>query len=283
MRERRERERAEARASNMENTDGNEASRDQPAPATAAEPVVAPAVSVSEEDSRFLSSLSPPVVPLRPQTPEAPANVHPTPTPRSQSQPPASLSSSSSSTPAPSFSRPTTQTPPQEDANDWNTLPALEDVSDSDDDEDNEGDDEDDEAEDRAQEPENGTQASSGPSHANEPPIASTPGVQTQAQAPRPRQNDLLPPRTIQTAHGLITLIPVPFNFPFPAGNGIGVGIQAGGNGDYLHFSSKLAEVDFISVAANANTQVPPTAGQGHGQIPTVDANANTQGECMRA
>jgi hypothetical protein len=276
MRERQERERAEARArGDPEDTNENEASQNSTAAFAAATATAAseqvqillstlqsqPATAVSEEVVEILlSSLqSQPVQP----TPDAPVtNVHPTATPRSQSLPPAS-SSSFSSSPGPS-SQPTNQAPSQEAANDWDNMPGLEDVSDSNDDDDDDDDEENDEGdEDEYEDEEAGDQAleeiQAPPllPNTNEPPISSTPGPQEQAQAPQPRQNDPLAPRTIQTAHGLITLIPVPFNFPFSsAGNGVGVGVQAGGN------------------AANANAQVPPAAGQG---LANVNANANTQ------
>jgi Ring finger domain len=276
-RERRERERAEARArDDSENTNGNAASQHEiapPAAATAAEPAVAPlfdAASASDQGLSFLSSES---RPLRSRTPDAPeANVHFTPTPRSHSQPPAS-----SSTPVPSSSQPMTQA-----AHDWDSMPGLEDVSDSEDeDEEDEDQDEDQDEDDESgdgveeQEVEHGVQAPP------LPPIASTPGAQAQAPTPS-RQNDPLAAR-IQTTHGLVTFIPVPFNFPFPAaGNGVGVGVQAGGNGDYSHSSLELPQFDPVFVAANANPQVPPAAGQGPGQLPNINAHANTQGEYMR-
>jgi hypothetical protein len=283
MRERRERERAEARARDPENADGNAAGQDgiaPPAAATAAEPAVAPLPDTALAPEQVLSFLSRPLVPVRSQTPDASVpNVRPTPTPRSSSQPPASSSSSLLSDPTPSASQPTSQTRAEEGVNDWEAMPGLEDASD--DEEDNEEDeDEDEEDENEAQE---GHEIQAPPviPHTNEPPTTSTPGAQ--AQVPRPRQNDPLAPRTIQTAHGLITFIPVPFNFPFPAaGNGVGVGVQAGGNGDYSHSSLELSQVDPVFVAATANSQVPPAFGHGQGQLPNGNANVNAQGEYMR-
>ena len=295
MRERRERERAEAETrGDPENANGNESGQDgiatPLAPAVAAPLPDAPSV-ISEHVLSFLSALEgPPLVHVRSETPNATAvNAHPTPAPRSQSQPP----SSSSSAPTPSTSQlsPQTHSPPGGNAadtdihpraqEDWDVMPGLQDVSDSDeedeieDDEDGDQDEDQDEDEDEdgAQEQGNGIQAPP-----NDPPIAPTSGPQIQTQAPRPGRNDPLAPRTIQTAHGLVTLIPVPFNFPFPSvANGVGVGVQAGGNGDYTHSSLALFEVDLVSIAANASA--PVTTGQG--QLPNVNVNPNTQGEYM--
>ena len=231
MRERRERERAEARArGDPEDTVENEARQDSSGTFAAAA-----AASASEQLHNLLSSLQSQPVPPPPNA--AVTNDHPVATPRSQSQPPSSSPLSSSPGPSP---QPTTQVPSQEAANDWDTIPGLEDVSDSDDDDDEDNDEEEDEDQDEneeaggeAQEADE-IQASPLLSQTNEPPIPSAPGPQEQAQAPQPRQNDPLTPRMIQTAHGLITFIPVPFNFPFlSGGNGVGVGVQAGGNGNY--------------------------------------------------
>ena len=249
MRERRERERAEARARDPENADGNEDGIAPPAAAAepAATPLPDPDTALAPE--QVLSFLSRPFVPVRSQTPDVSApNVRRTPTPRSSSQPPALSSSSLLSDPAPSTSQATSQTHAEEGEDDWDAMPGLQDAnsSDDDDEEDNEEEDEDEDGDgedgDGAQEEGNGIQAPPVLSQANEPPIT-TPGAQAQAQAqaPRPRQNDPLAPRTIQTAHGLITFIPVPINFSFPAaGNGVGVGVQAGGDGDYSHSSLEL-------------------------------------------
>jgi hypothetical protein len=286
MRERRERERAEARARDPDNADGDEADQEGVDPPTAAaEPAVAPDIALVPEE--VLSFLSRPFVPVRAQTPDVSVPiVRPTPAPRSSSQPPASSSSSSLlSDPAPSTSQPASQTHVGGGEDHWDTMPGLEDASNSEDEEDNEDDDEDEdededvEDEDGAHEEGNGIQTPPVLPHLNEPPTT-TPGAQ--AQAPRPRQNDPFAPRTIQTPHGLITFIPVPFNFPFPAtGNGVGVGVQAGGNGDYSHSFLELPFVNPASVAATANPQVPPAfgQGQGQGQFPNGNANANAQGE----
>ena len=283
MRERRERERAEARARDPENADGNEAGQDGIAPptaATVAEPAVAPLPDTALAPGQVLTFLSRPLAPARSQTPDVSVpNVRPTPAPRSSSQPPASSSSSLLLAPTPSTSQPTFE----EGANEWDTMPELQDASNSDEEDDeDEDEDEDEEDGDGAQEEGHGIQAPPVLPHTNEPPTTSTPGSQGQAQTPRPRQNDPLAPRTIQTAHGLITFIPVPFNFPFPAaGNGVGVGVQAGGNGDYSHSSLELPQVDTVSVAATANSQVPPAFVHGQGQIPNGNANVNAQGEYM--
>ena len=232
MRERRERERAEARARDSENADRHDAGQDGIAPPTAAaaaaEDDVAPLPDTALVPEQVLSLLSRPFVPVRSQTPDALLRtVRRTPTPRSSSQPPAS-SSSSLLSPAPS----TSQTRAEEGVHDSDPMPGLQDAnSDGDDEEDEDGDEDEDEEDGDGAEEGDGIHAPPILPHANEPPTT-TPG----AQAPRPRQNDPLAPRTIQTAHGLITFIPVPLNFPFPgAGNGIGVGVQAGGNGDYSH------------------------------------------------
>lgn len=246
MRERRERERAEARARDPENVDGNETGQDgNTQPTAAAEPALAPLPDAALAPEQILSFLSRPLVSIRSQTPDiAIPNVRHTPAPRSSSQPPASSSSSSLlSDPTPSTSQATSRTNTEEGENDWDTMPGLQDASNSDDDEDSEEDEDEDEDEedgDGAQEEGDEIQAPPVLPQADDPPTPTLPGAQAQAQAqapaPRPRQNDPLAPRTIQTAHGLITFIPVPFNFPFPnAGNGVGVGVQAGGNGDYSH------------------------------------------------
>ena len=303
MRERRERERAEARArGDQENTNGNEPNQGEnaPPPPTAAaatmagdppgEPIPDVPSFISEHALNFLSSLRDPPL-IRSQTPVAAVlNVHRTATPRSQSQPPAvqaeASSSSSSSAIGSSTSQSTTQTHSpheggstdpdihrraQEGADDWEGMPGLQDMSDSDDEESNEDDEDEDEDEEEGNETQEqdgrGTQAPPALPHANEPAIAPT---------QRPRQNVPLAPRTIQTARGLVTLIPVPINFPFPsAGNGIGVGVQAGGNGNHSHLSLELTEVDLLYVVANGNAQ-------GQGQLPNVNANVNNQGEYMR-
>ena len=292
MRERRDRERAEARARDSENADGNETGQDGEAPpttATAAEPVDAHLPDTALAPEEVLSFLSRPLNPVRSQTPDATVpNVHHTPTPRSSSQPPAS-SSTPLLSPTRSTSQPTSQTRAEESGNDWDAMPGLQDASNSDDEEDNEDDDDDDDDEDEEdgdEVQEEGHEGQAPPvfPHANEPPTTSTPGTaRTQAQGARPRQNDAFAPRTIQTAHGLITFIPVPFNFPFPAaGNGVGVGVQAGGNGDYSHSSLELHQIDPVSVAATANSQVPPAFDHGQGQVPNGNANVNAQGEYMR-
>ena len=280
MRERRERERAEAGARDPENADGNDAGQDGTAPptaASAAEPAVAPTFpDAGFTHEQVLSFLTRPLVPVRSQTPDVPVRVR---LPPSSSQNPAS-SSSSLSDPTPSTSQPTSQTRAEEGVNDWDEMPGLQDASDGEDEEDNEEDDDEDEDEEDG-DGAHGIQAPPVLPPADEPPTTSTPGAQ--AQAPRPRQNDPLAPRTIQTAHGLITFIPVPFNFPFPnAGNGVGVGVQAGGNGNYSHSSLKLPQVDDpISLAATANSQAPPAFGQGQ-PPPNGNANVNAQGEYMR-
>ena len=242
MRERRERERAEARARDPENADGNEAGQDgivPPTAATSAEPAVAPLPETGLTHEQILSFLSRPLT-VRSQTPDASVpNVRSTPTPRSRSHPPASSSSTLAPSTPQSASR--TRTGSEEGVNDWIAMPQLQGNDEEDEDEDEEDEDgEDGHGEDGHGEEGHGIQAPPVLPHANEPPTTSTPGAQEQAQAPQPRRNDPLAPRTIQTAHGLITFIPVPFNFPFPApapGNGVGVGVQAGGNGDYSHSS----------------------------------------------
>ena len=256
MRERRDRERAEARARDPENADGNETDQDgeagqdgiaPPTTATAAEPADAPLPDTALAPEQVLNFLSRPLMSVRSQTPGASVpNVHSTPAPRSSSQPPASSSSSSLLSPTRSTSQPTSQTRAEESGNDWDAMPGLEDASNSEDEEndDDDDDDEDDEDEDEedgdgdgAQEEGHEDQAPPVLPQASEPPTTSTPGAQGQGQGPRPRQNDLFAPRTIQTAHGLITFIPVPFNFFPGGGNGVGVAVQAGGNGDYSYSS----------------------------------------------
>ena len=288
MRERRERERAEARARNPENADGNEADQDGNAqPTAAAEPAVAPLPDAALFPEQVLNFLTRPFGPVRPQTPDAfsvPNDRH-TPVARSSSQPPAASSSSLLSDPAPSTPQASSRTNAEEEEIDWDTMPGLQDATNSDDEDDDSDEDEDEDEEDgdEAQEEEHGIQAPPVLPQANEPPSTTPPVAQAQGQAPRPRQNDPLAPRTIQTAHGMITFIPVPFNFPFPAaGNGVGVGVQAGGNGNYSHSFFELPQFDPVLIAATANPQVPPVFGQGQGQHPNGNANINVQGEYMR-
>lgn len=261
MRERRERERAEARArGDPENTDGNEASAAPSATAatpatTAAGPADAPLPAApSEHVLNFSSSLeSPSNVNIRSQTPNSSVlNAHPTLTPHSQSQPEATATSS---TPAASTSQPSTQpittsengatdvdtlARSQETLDDWNTMPTLQDVDDSDSEEDEDEDEDEDESGEDGEEQGNGhgVQATPVLPDANERPTTSTLG----AQALRARQNGPLAPRTIQTAHGLVTLIPVPFNLPFPTG--VRTGVQAGGNGDSIFLSLEVRGVN---------------------------------------